>query len=136
VLRGLADQVVYYADIAKCIQVADEIHTLTSLTGFEALLRGKTVSVYGLPFYGGWGLTLDRTPYPRPRRELNIDELVAGALLLYPLYIDPITRLPCDGLTYVKRLHVALARQLPRPSIKRELRAVMQALRLGRTGMY
>jgi len=92
-LREFADEVVYKVDIVSCLEATDEVHTLTSLTGFEALLRGMPVSVYGLPFYGGWGLTRDRRPYPRPRRSLQLDELIAGALLLYPLYLDPISRL-------------------------------------------
>ena len=37
----------------------DELHTLTSLAGFEALLRGRRVVVYGRPWYAGWGLTDD-----------------------------------------------------------------------------
>ena len=38
--------------------IVDEVHTLTSLTGFEALLRGIEVHAYGGPFYAGWGLTM------------------------------------------------------------------------------
>ncbi len=102
--RRLADRVVQDLDILGCIAAVDEVHTLTSLTGFEALLRGKPVTTYGLPFYGGWGLTTDRAAYPRPRRSLSLDALVAGVLVLYPLYLDPISRLPCDAETFVQRL--------------------------------
>ncbi|WP_240905457.1 hypothetical protein [Bordetella hinzii] len=52
------------------------------------MLRGKSVTVYGAPFYAGWGLTQDRQPLPRRKRRLQLDELVAGALLHYPLYWD------------------------------------------------
>ncbi|MCK7513769.1 MAG: hypothetical protein MZV70_63660 [Desulfobacterales bacterium] len=48
----------------------DEVHTLTSLAGFEALLRGKRVVAYGQPFYAGWGLTTDFLP-PRARRRCD-----------------------------------------------------------------
>jgi capsular polysaccharide export protein len=65
----------------------DELHTLTSLAGFEALLRGKKVTCYGQPFYAGWGLTTDILPVARRTRMLTLDELVAGALILYPTYI-------------------------------------------------
>lgn len=75
---------------------ADRVETLTSLTGFEALLRNKKVGVHGHPFYAGWGLTDDRLPLLRRSRKLSIDELVAGALLLYPLYLHPLSRLPCS----------------------------------------
>jgi capsular polysaccharide export protein len=99
-----ADATAGGADILTCLEETDEVHTLTSLAGFEALLRGKAVHVYGLPFYGGWGLTTDRAEYPRPRRALTLDELVAGVLILYPLYLDPASGLPCDALTFVRRL--------------------------------
>lgn len=76
--------------IVSCISACDEVHTMTSLSGFDALLRGKTVVVYGRPFYAGWGLTQDRLGFVPTRRgrTLTLDELVAGALLHYPLYWD------------------------------------------------
>ncbi|WP_261845156.1 capsular polysaccharide biosynthesis protein [Aliamphritea ceti] len=67
----------------------DEVHTLTSLTGFEALLRGIKVYTYGMPFYAGWGITVDRHQSPRRTRQLTVDQLVAGTLILYPTYVDP-----------------------------------------------
>ena len=83
------DQIVTGLSIASCLEACDEVHTMTSLTGFEALLRGKVVVTYGLPFYAGWGLTHDRHQCPRRTRSVSLDELVAGALIEYPLYIDP-----------------------------------------------
>ena len=67
----------------------DEVHTMTSLVGFEALIRGKKVTTYGLPFYAGWGLTQDMKNMPRRTRILTLDALVAGTLICYPRYIDP-----------------------------------------------
>ena len=66
----------------------DEVHTLTSLIGFEALLRHKPVRTYGGPFYAGWGLTEDLMSFERRGRRLSLDELAAGALILYPRYYD------------------------------------------------
>ena len=46
---------------------------------------------YGRPFYAGWGLTQDRGAVfeaDRRKRTLSLDELVAGALLHYPIYYD------------------------------------------------
>jgi len=58
-----------------------------------------------VPFYAGWGLTTDLGQIPvRRSRRLAIDELVAGALLLYPRYLDPVTRLPCPPEILVRRL--------------------------------
>jgi capsular polysaccharide export protein len=66
----------------------DEVHVITSLAGFEALLRGKRVTCYGQPFYAGWGLTCDLAPVPRRTRQLLLDELVAGAMIAYPKYLS------------------------------------------------
>jgi capsular polysaccharide export protein len=89
--EGLAhqwcDEVIEDVDMGSLLEQVDEVHTLTSLSGFEALLRGKRVVAYGQPFYAGWGLTEDRAPVPRRTRHLSIDELVACALLLYPRYL-------------------------------------------------
>ena len=88
-----ADHVESHASVVTCIAACDELHTLTSLSGFDALLRGKPVTTYGLPFYAGWGLTTDKALFPasclaRRTRQLSLDELVAGALLRYPIYWD------------------------------------------------
>jgi capsular polysaccharide export protein len=71
------------------LEQVDEVHTLTSLTGFEALMRGVPVTTWGLPFYAGWGLTRDKLHCPRRIRERTLDELVAATLILYPVYVDP-----------------------------------------------
>jgi len=76
------------ADLLMCV---DEVHTITSLAGFEALLRGKKTVCYGLPFYAGWGLTEDNHAVARRTRRLSLDQLVAGALILYPAYISRTT---------------------------------------------
>lgn len=83
-----ADAIETVCSIVSCVEACDEVHTMTSLAGFDALLRGKTVTVHGRPFYAGWGLTRDRLPIPRRERVLDLDELVAGALLHYPIYWD------------------------------------------------
>lgn len=74
--------------MGRLLPLVHEVHTLTSQTGFEALLRGVRVFTYGGPFYAGWGLTEDKQSFPRRKARLNLDELVAGALLLYPSYYD------------------------------------------------
>lgn len=81
------DSVVDDVAMDALLGAVDEVHVLTSLTGFEALLRGKRVVCYGQPFYAGWGLSLDVFPPARRTRRLSLDELVAGALILYPRYL-------------------------------------------------
>jgi capsular polysaccharide export protein len=87
----LCDEVVIDIAMGELLTVVDEVHVLTSLAGFEALLRGKTVTCYGQPFYAGWGLTHDHMPLPRRTRRLTLDQLVAGALILYPTYVSRTT---------------------------------------------
>jgi len=82
------NQIIEHVSIAACLDRVDEVHTMTSLVGFEALMRKLPVTVYGRPFYSGWGLTDDLLPIPRRIRRLSLDELVAGSLLLYPRYYD------------------------------------------------
>jgi capsular polysaccharide export protein len=100
----LADTIVRGVAMPTLLDAVDEVHTITSLTGFEALLRGLRVVAYGQPFYAGWGLTEDRSPPRRRTRTLTRDELVAGALILYPRYLDPLTGLPCPPEVLIERL--------------------------------
>ena len=99
-----ADQTAPETDILTCLQYADEVHTMTSLTGFEALLRGKKVCCYGLPFYAGWGLTQDLLPIERRCRKLELWQLIAGTLIYYPTYIHPETRLFTNATTAIEIL--------------------------------
>lgn len=82
------DEQVVDAAMGEMLDQVDEVHVITSLAGFEGLLRGKRVICYGQPFYAGWGLTTDIAPLRRRTRRLTLDELVAGALLNYPSYLS------------------------------------------------
>lgn len=82
------DELVTDVDMSSLLPLIDEVHVITSLAGFEALLYGKAVTCYGQPFYSSWGLTTDIIPNPRRGRLLSMEELVAGALIEYPLYMS------------------------------------------------
>jgi len=110
-LGELFDQQITHASLTALFPVVDELHTLTSLSGFEALLRGIPVHTYGGPFYAGWGLTHDRQDFPRRGRRLQLDELVAGALILYPSYFDWRTQHFCGPEVVLERLR---SRETPR----------------------
>ncbi|WP_309391476.1 capsular polysaccharide export protein, LipB/KpsS family [Chelatococcus sambhunathii] len=103
-LRNLADAVVVGGSITALYDQCLAVETMTSLSGFEALLRGLDVATHGQPFYAGWGLTEDLAPHPRRGRHRSLDELVAASLILYPLYCDPVSRLPCGPETALDRL--------------------------------
>jgi capsular polysaccharide export protein len=90
------NEIVKNVSIDSVLSHADEVHTMTSLVGFEALIRGISVYTYGMPFYAGWGLSKDRVQCSRRTKRLNINELIAGALLLYPCYIHPETNHQCE----------------------------------------
>ncbi|EIA1271083.1 capsular polysaccharide biosynthesis protein, partial [Campylobacter jejuni] len=90
------DEIVKDCSIDSAIKIADEIHTITSTSGFDALLRAKKVFTYGMPFYAGWDLTKDKYRCERRTRKLSLEELVAGALIIYPRYINPKTKTLCE----------------------------------------
>ena len=115
-----ADHVVRAGSMASLLDQVDTVHTLTSLTGFEALMRGKAVTTYGQPFYAGWGLTTDLNPPARRARRLELDALVAATLILYPLYFDPVTGLPCGPEIVLDRIaDPALHRMTPLMQVRR-----------------
>jgi capsular polysaccharide export protein len=91
--------VAYDTAMPNCLECVDEVHTISSLTGFEALLRGLKVTCYGLPFYAGWGLTTDidatlspKIEYLKRRKRntaLTLEQLLHCVLICYPLYRLP-----------------------------------------------
>ena len=101
-----ADRVLTNTDPGTLLTQIDEVWTMTSLLGFEALLRNKRVVTYGAPFYAGWGLTHDlgRPPTRRVARP-DLLGLLYATLIAYPRYFDPVTRLPCPVEVVVDRLN-------------------------------
>ena len=57
--------------------------------GFEAIWAGHRPVVFGQPFYAGWGLSRDKQPIDRRGRALTVEQLFAGAMILYPKWYDP-----------------------------------------------
>ena len=102
---NFADIIAENADPVALIEYTDEIWTMTSLLGFEALLRGRAVTCLGTPFYAGWGLTTDLGPVPERRSARpSLAQLVHATLIDYPRYFDPETGLPCPVEVVVERL--------------------------------
>ncbi|MCP5088095.1 MAG: capsular polysaccharide biosynthesis protein [Rhodobacteraceae bacterium] len=104
-LKDTVDTVIETGDIAKLLDQVDIVSTMTSLTGFEALVRGKHVVCYGAPFYAGWGLTEDHGQIPERRRARpTLAGLIHAALIDYPRYWDPVTGNPCPVEVVLERL--------------------------------
>ncbi|WP_086247679.1 capsular polysaccharide biosynthesis protein [Campylobacter vicugnae] len=104
------DEVLEGVSMPTLLDLADEIHTMTSTSGLEAILRGKRVICYGRPFWAGWGLSDDKKPQPRRYRSLSSDELVTGAYLLYPRYIHPLNLEACEACDLILALQEQRAR--------------------------
>ncbi|MDX5299583.1 MAG: capsular polysaccharide biosynthesis protein, partial [Gammaproteobacteria bacterium] len=81
---------------ARLLAQADAVFVVTSQLGFEALIWGIPVHVYGMPFYAGWGLTQDHQPAPARRTTVSLEQLVHAALVSYPRYVDPETGASCE----------------------------------------
>jgi capsular polysaccharide export protein len=103
-IAAYADCVLRDSSMAALLAMVDEVHVLASLTGFEALVRGIPVTCWGLPFYAGWGLTTDMQPCERRRRKLDLETLIAAALIVYPRYIEPVSGVPCSIEDYLEAL--------------------------------
>ncbi len=101
----LADAVLNGVDPAAALAAADEVWTLTSTMGFEALVRGLPVTCLGMPFYAGWGLTRDLADAPAWRQARpDLAAMVHAVLIDYPRYFDPVSGLPCPVEVAVDRL--------------------------------
>lgn len=101
----LADVVASDMSASQAMDRADVVWTMTSLMGFEALLRGLEVHCLGMPFYAGWGLTDDHgQTHPRRVARPDLAALVHAALIAYPRYFDAQTGLACPPEVTLSRL--------------------------------
>ena len=75
----------------RLIRNARKVYVVTSQVGFEALLHGRPVRCFGMPFYAGWGLTEDELSPPDRRSPVDLEALIHAALIDYPVYADPVT---------------------------------------------
>ena len=122
----IADFVLNKTATIAAIDAVDEVWTMTSTTGFEALLRGKDVTCFGTPFYAGWGLTKDRAAIiPRRVARPTLAQLVHATLIEYPRYFDPVTGQPCPVDVVLDRLQNGT---IPHPSRANRLLAKVQGI--------
>ena len=101
------------------MDVADELWTMTSTMGFEALLRGVPVACLGAPFYAGWELTQDLGDVPDRRKvEVSLAGLVHATLIDYPRYWDPVSGQSCPVEVVLERFARGEMRGKSPPSIR------------------
>ena len=77
------------------LDLVDQVYVVTSQLGFEALLAGKQVHCFGVPFCAGWGLTNDRIQSERRGVSRSLDAVFHAAYLDYCRYINPYTGQRC-----------------------------------------
>lgn len=70
------------------IEQCSKVYVFSSMFGFEALMAGKEVHVFGLPSYAGWGLTIDYQKCERRKQNRTLQELVYAIYFIYTIYID------------------------------------------------
>jgi len=122
-LAGLADITLAKADPVALLAMVQEVWTMTSLLGFEALVRGVPVTCLGAPFYAGRGLTRDLGPVPGWRGTTDLASLTHATLISYPRYWDPVSRRPCPPEVILDRL---ASGTIPRPGPLNRLTAKAQ----------
>lgn len=122
----IADVVLTKTSPIAALDAVDEVWTMTSTIGFEALMRGKSVTCLGTPFYAGWGLTDDRDmPIERRNARPTLAQLVHSVLIDYPRYFDPVSGLPCPAEVVVDRLENGTA---PRPTRANRILSKLQGV--------
>ena len=78
------------------LQYVDVVYVCTSQMGFEACLCGKEVHVFGMPFYAGWGFTIDKQICKRRSRLRSIVEVFYFAYIVYSHYVSYETKAKCE----------------------------------------
>lgn len=78
------------------MEVVDKVYVCSTQMGFEALMAGKEVHVYGMPFCAGWGLTHDAQKKVTRTRMRALEEVFYIFYVLYTHWIDVDSGRPCS----------------------------------------
>lgn len=112
-VADIAQIVSCHMSLDDALTGVDRVYTISSLAGFESLLRDVPVTTVGCPFYAGWGLTDDRQMNARRTRRLEIAEVFAGAYLLYAKYFDPLSGTAISLIDAMKEISARLTDTKP-----------------------
>lgn len=78
------------------IKYVDKVYVCSTQFGFEALMCNKETHVFGMPFYAGWGLTIDEQKCPRRTNKRSLEEIFYLAYIVYSKYVNPETGKKCE----------------------------------------
>ena len=84
--------------INNLIRFCSAVCVVTSQVGFESLIYGKEVHVFGRPFYSGLGLTIDHQICNNhdKNQSISIEQLIYASLVKYQYYLDPRSNEICE----------------------------------------
>lgn len=80
----------------ELVEQMDKVYVCTSQLGFEAAFCGKEVHTFGMPFYAGWGFTIDAKHHPRRRKRRTVEEAFYFAYIACNTYISYRTHGVCE----------------------------------------
>ena len=89
------------------LEIVDKVYVCTSQLGFEALMMGKEVHVFGMPFYAGYGLTIDYQKCERRKNKRTLEEIFYITYINYSYYVNPEKEERCEieeGIDYLIKL--------------------------------
>ena len=78
------------------LEIVDKVYVCTSQLGFEALMMGKEVHVFGMPFYAGYGLTIDYQKCERRKNNRTLEEIFYITYINYSYYVNPEKEERCE----------------------------------------
>ena len=103
--RGYYDRLVDHDNVYRVtmpinpyslLELVDKVYVCSTQFGFEALMAGKEVHVFGMPFYAGWGVTVDDQRNPRRTNRRTLEEIFHIFYLRYTHWVNPDTGRPCS----------------------------------------
>lgn len=78
------------------LEIVDKVYVCTSQLGFEALMMGKEVHTFGMPFYAGYGLTIDYQKCERRTNKRTLEEIFYITYINYSYYVNPEKEERCE----------------------------------------
>ena len=89
------------------LELVDKVYVVSSQLGFVALMMCKEVHVFGIPFYSGYGLTIDYQKCERRTNKRTLEEMFFITYIMYSYYVNPLKEEQCeieDAIDYLIKL--------------------------------